>query len=76
MFLSTRGLLLAILICGVRSTQAVEPRWSAKLDGRVMFYQATELGVLVVGTEKSLYAVESETGEVLWRRFRVLTFCC
>ena len=68
MFLSTRGLLLAILICGVRSTQAVEPRWSAKLDGRVMFYQATELGVLVVGTEKSLYAVESETGEVLWRR--------
>jgi outer membrane protein assembly factor BamB len=31
----------------------------------------TELGVLVVGTEKSLYAVSGETGEVLWRRKNV-----
>lgn len=42
--------------------------WSAKLDGRVRFYQATELGVLLIGTEKSLYGIEAETGEVLWRR--------
>jgi outer membrane protein assembly factor BamB len=34
----------------------------------VRFYQTTELGVLIVGTEKSLYAVDSETGETLWRR--------
>lgn len=51
-------------------TEAVQaaPRWSARLDGRVRFYQSTELGVLVVGTEKSLYSVDAETGEVLWRR--------
>ncbi len=43
-------------------------RWTAKLDGDVRFYQATELGVLVVGTEKSLYGLDGESGEVLWRR--------
>jgi outer membrane protein assembly factor BamB len=59
-----------ILICcaaWARVTQA-EPRWSAKLDGKVRFYQSTELGVLVAGTEKSLYCVDAETGDVLWRR--------
>jgi outer membrane protein assembly factor BamB len=44
------------------------PRWSAKLDGKVRFYQATELGVLVVGTQRSLYAVDGESGDVVWRR--------
>lgn len=46
-------------------------RWSAKLDDRVRFYQATELGVLVVGTGKSLYGLDAESGEVLWRRKNV-----
>ncbi|MGA9995575.1 MAG: PQQ-binding-like beta-propeller repeat protein [Pyrinomonadaceae bacterium] len=43
-------------------------RWSAKLDSDVRFYQSTELGVLVVGTEKSLYGLDAESGDVLWRR--------
>jgi outer membrane protein assembly factor BamB len=47
---------------------AAEAEWAAKLDGPVRFYQMTELGVLVAGTENSLYAVSSETGEILWRR--------
>lgn len=42
--------------------------WTAKLDKDVRFYQPTELGVLVAGTEKSLYAIDSSTGEILWRR--------
>jgi len=50
------------------SGKAAEPNWSAKLDSEVRFYQMTELGVIVVGTEKSLYAVSGETGEVMWRR--------
>ncbi len=61
------ALLLIILAAGVSLLQAA-PRWSAKLDAKVRFYQMTEVGVLVVGTEKSLYSVDSETGEVLWRR--------
>ena len=43
-------------------------QWNTRLDGRVRFYQATELGVLVAGTEKSLYALDADTGDVLWRR--------
>ena len=42
--------------------------WTAKLDKDVRFYQPTELGVLIAGTEKSLYAINSATGEELWRR--------
>src|SRR5215468_9425159 len=52
-------------------TNAVAPPsspWSAKFDGKVRFHQTTDLGALIVGTEKSLYAVDGETGEVLWRR--------
>src|SRR5262245_3347471 len=44
------------------------PNWSSKFDSKVRFHQTTELGALIVGTEKSLYAVDAETGEVLWRR--------
>lgn len=58
---------LLLMIGGVQVTSASE-RWSAKLDGRVRFYQATELGVVVTGTEKSLYAIDGESGDILWRR--------
>ncbi len=47
---------------------AVAQSWTAKLDKDVRFYQPTELGVLVVGTEKSLYAIDGASGEILWRR--------
>ena len=44
------------------------PEWSARLDARITFYQATEVGVLVVATQNSLYAIDAESGEILWRR--------
>ncbi|MDX6384877.1 MAG: hypothetical protein QOK48_2450 [Blastocatellia bacterium] len=59
-----------LLLLASTATLAAE-RWSAKLDGKVRFYQSTELGVLVVGTEKSLYAVDGESGDILWRRKNV-----
>ena len=58
--------LLLLALCPVL-TSAAEP-WSTKLDSSVSFYQSTDVGVLVVGTEKSLYGLEAETGDVLWRR--------
>lgn len=61
------ALVALLLSVGARESLAAQP-WSAKFDGSVRFYQATELGVLLIGTEKSLYGVEAETGEVLWRR--------
>jgi len=58
--------LLLLALCPVWAG-AAEP-WSTKLDAGVRFYQSTDVGVLVVGTEKSLYGLEAETGDVLWRR--------
>ena len=60
-------LLLAVLfIFPTAGTKA--QTWTAKLDKTVRFYQATDMGVLLVGTEKSLYAIDGSTGETLWRR--------
>jgi outer membrane protein assembly factor BamB len=47
---------------------SVAAQWTVKFDKDVRFYQPTDLGVLLVGTEKSLYAINSATGEELWRR--------
>ena len=66
-----RGVLLILILLCATSIVCGAERWSAKLDGKVRFYQSTELGVLVVGTEKSLYALDAETGDVLWRRKNV-----
>lgn len=57
-----------LLLCAASSPVVAAERWSAKLDSKVRFYQSTDLGVLIVGTAKSLYAIDGETGEVLWRR--------
>ena len=62
-----RFLFIVVLIpCPVFSQS-----WTARLDHDVRFYQPTELGVLIVGTEKSLYAIDGSTGEELWRRKNV-----
>ncbi|HUQ31337.1 MAG TPA: PQQ-binding-like beta-propeller repeat protein [Pyrinomonadaceae bacterium] len=65
---SFAALFLCLFVALAGRAHAAEADWAAKLDSEVRFYQATELGVLVVGTEKSLYAVSGETGEILWRR--------
>jgi outer membrane protein assembly factor BamB len=62
------GPALIFLLCCLTHTTFAALRWSSKLDGRVRFYQSTELGVLLAGTEKSLYAVDGESGDVLWKR--------
>src|SRR5690242_9518183 len=56
---------LLLLVCIPLQTSA---QWNTKLDKDVRFYQPTELGVLIVGTEKSLYAIDATSGDVLWRR--------
>ncbi len=42
--------------------------WEAGLDSRIQFYQSTDFGMVLAGTEKSLYAIDGQTGERLWRR--------
>src|SRR4051812_45245461 len=65
---SARALLIFLALFCAIGVRAADADWSAKFDGEVRFYQTTELGVVVVGTEKSLYALGGETGEVLWLR--------
>ena len=65
---ATRAALILFALCAcVLPARAADP-WQAKLDAEVRFYQTTDVGVLVVGTEKSLYGLDPETGEILWRR--------
>jgi outer membrane protein assembly factor BamB len=45
-----------------------QPVWQANLDGKVQFYQTTDFGIVLTGTDNSLYAIDGQTGERLWRR--------
>lgn len=65
---SARAVLAALAVFTFAAVARAGSPWQSKLDGKVRFYQTTELGVLVVGTEKSLYGLDAETGDVLWRR--------
>lgn len=57
-----------LLLFLLSSLPAVAQSWTAKLDKDIRFYQPTEMGVMIAGTEKSLYAIDGSSGEVLWRR--------
>lgn len=62
--------MICLMLCAVAVTSRADEaqRWAAKLDRPVRFYQTTELGVLLVATEKSLYAIDNASGEIVWRR--------
>src|SRR5687767_9783613 len=45
-----------------------QPVWQANLDSRVRFYQTTDFGIVLAGTERSLYALDGQTGEQICRR--------
>ncbi|HET8783618.1 MAG TPA: PQQ-binding-like beta-propeller repeat protein, partial [Pyrinomonadaceae bacterium] len=64
----SRTALLSLSFVLLSSLPASAQSWMAKLDKDVRFYQPTEMGVVVVGTEKSLYAIDGSTGDTLWRR--------
>ena len=66
--LKLASLVLLFLVSCLPQDTFAELRWTTKLDGRVRFYQSTELGVLLAATDKSLYAIDSESGDILWRR--------
>jgi outer membrane protein assembly factor BamB len=59
---------LVLVVVLFASISGAGQSWSAKLDDKVRFYQVTDVGALIVGTKKSLYAVDGMTGDILWRR--------
>lgn len=63
-----KQVLLVLLVLPALSLNAAAQSWTSKLDKTIRFYQTTDLGVVLAGTEKSLYAVDGATGETIWRR--------
>ena len=61
-------LLYSLLLLLFSSLPGFAQSWTTKLDKDIRFYQPTEMGVVIAGTEKSLYAVDAATGDTLWRR--------
>src|SRR5678809_534929 len=47
---------------------AAQTAWQSNLDSGIRFYQTTDFGIVLAGTEKSLYAIDGQTGERVWRR--------
>jgi outer membrane protein assembly factor BamB len=60
--------LLLCLLCFFAAIANAQAVWQANLDGKVRFYQTTDFGVLVAGSENSLYAIDGQTGETVWRK--------
>ena len=60
--------LLLCVFCISSSATVAQSVWQTPLDSNIRFYQTTDLGIVIAGTEKSLYAIDGTTGERLWRR--------
>ncbi|HKP70509.1 MAG TPA: PQQ-binding-like beta-propeller repeat protein, partial [Pyrinomonadaceae bacterium] len=61
--------LLCFAILYVAAIQVIaQPAWQANLDSKVRFYQTTDFGIVLAGTERSLFALDGRTGERIWRR--------
>ena len=60
--------LLLLFLVLFASLPASAQLWTIKLDNDIRFYQSTEMGVVIAGTEKSLYAIDGSNGQILWRR--------
>jgi len=60
--------LLLSLLCFFATNFQAQSVWDARLDGKIEFYQTTDFGIVLTGTNNSLYAVDGQTGETLWRR--------
>jgi outer membrane protein assembly factor BamB len=61
------SLLLSVILISAALASA-QPAWQADLDSAIRFYQTTDFGIILAGTEKNLYAVDGQTGERVWRR--------
>lgn len=60
--------LLCLLCLLAAAGYSQSTQWDARLDSKVQFYQTTDFGIMIAGTERSLYAIDGKTGETLWRR--------
>jgi outer membrane protein assembly factor BamB len=62
------GYLLVFILYAFCFTLPAQVAWQADLDSRIRFYHTTDFGIILAGTQKSLYAVDGQSGERIWRR--------
>ena len=62
------AILLLCILCLFVAIALSQPAWQSNLDSKIRFYQTTDFGIVLAGTEKSLYAIDGQTGERIWRR--------
>ncbi len=60
--------LLLCLLCLLSIISHAQPVWQSNLDGKVEFYQTTDFGIVIAGSQNSLFALDGQTGERLWRK--------
>ncbi|MEQ1643441.1 MAG: PQQ-binding-like beta-propeller repeat protein [Pyrinomonadaceae bacterium] len=62
------AVLLLCVLCLFRANSHAQSAWQTNLDSTIRFYQTTDFGIVLAGTERSLYAVDGKTGQQIWRR--------
>jgi outer membrane protein assembly factor BamB len=62
------GFLVVCILYVFTGLSAGQTTWESNLDSRIRFYQTTDFGIILAGTEKSLYAIDGRTGERIWRQ--------
>ncbi len=65
---SSSVLRLLLLSCFLFTTTQSQPLWQSNLDSKIQFYQTTDFGILLAGTNNSLYGIDGKTGQRLWKR--------
>ena len=63
-----KAFFLLCILCLFTAVSNAQTVWNTSFDGEIQFYQTTDFGILLTGTDNSLYAVDGETGQRLWRR--------
>jgi outer membrane protein assembly factor BamB len=63
------SVLLLFLLCAFTTIFVnAQPVWQADLDSKIQFYQTTDFGIVLAGSANSLYALDGQTGEKIWRK--------
>ena len=62
------AIFLLYVLCIFAAISPAQTVWQSNLDSTIRFYQTTDFGTMLVGTERSLYAIDGKTGERIWRR--------
>ncbi len=62
------AVLLLCLLCLFAADSSSQTIWNTPLDSKIRFYQTTDFGVVLAATERSLYAIDGESGQRIWRR--------